>query len=77
MASNKVPVAGQLGTTSPTDTYPVFEDVDGLGGFRVVANENVMNAIPAERRKEGMEVKLENGKLYELKNGIFVLKPLS
>ena len=74
MASDKVPVAGQLETTSPTDTYPVFEDVDGLGGFRVVANENAMNAIPAERRKEGMEVKLENGKLYELKNGIFVLK---
>ena len=73
--SNKVPTTGQFGTTSPTDTYPVFEDVDGLGGWRVVADANAMNAIPSERRKEGMEVKLSStGKIYELKNGQFVLK---
>lgn len=71
--SSIVPVTGKMGTTSPTDTYPLMEDVDLQGGWRVVADINAMNAIPAERRKEGMEVKVGD-KTFELRNGQFVEK---
>lgn len=47
--------------------FPVLEDVDLQGGFRVVADATERDAIPVERRKEGMLVyQLDEKKYYKL-----------
>lgn len=51
--------------------FPVFEDINGLGGFRAVADLTARNAIPAIFRKIGMVVTLQtSGLAYELVGGI-------
>lgn len=37
-------------------SFPVFEDINGLGGMRVVSDNTQRNAIPANFKKEGMLV---------------------
>lgn len=47
--------------------FPVLEDVDLQGGFRTVADATERDAIPPERRKEGMLVyQLDEEKYYKL-----------
>lgn len=51
--------------------FPMAEDIDLLGGWRVVADLTARDAIPAQRRKEGMRAKVvSNDTVYELKGGI-------
>jgi hypothetical protein len=38
------------------DTYPTHDEQYGLGGYRTVADQTARNAIPAERRVQGMLV---------------------
>lgn len=55
------------------DTYATHEEQYGRGGYRAVSTVDEMNAISAERRKEGMLVKVTTtGIYYTLKNGKFV-----
>lgn len=54
------------------DKYPTHSEEYGRGGYRSVNTVAQMNAIPAERRKEGMLVNVVGGDKYELKNGVFV-----
>lgn len=57
MSLNPGPVvAGPLKTVDTADTYGTHEDTYGIGGFRCVANIAARDAIPAARRKAGMEV---------------------
>lgn len=51
-------------TTS--DNYATHDEEYGRGGFRTVNNVSEMNAIPADRRKEGMLVYVKNDKYYRL-----------
>jgi hypothetical protein len=62
-----VPITGFVSPTDSTDTYPTHDDIYGKGGFRVVADNTERDAIPADRRKEGMWVKsIAAGTTYEL-----------
>lgn len=54
------------------DKYPTHSEEYGRGGYRSVDTKSQMNAIPVERRKEGMLVNVKNDKIYTLKNGNFV-----
>ena len=66
-----VRVGGFIAPSDTTDVYPTHEDVYGKGGFRPVADTTARDAIPNERRKEGMWVKvLADGKVYTLSGGI-------
>jgi hypothetical protein len=52
-------------------TFPLVEDVDQLGGWRVVADLTARDAIPSSKRKVGMWVAvISDGKVYELVGGI-------
>jgi hypothetical protein len=53
-------VTGFIAPTDTTDTYPTHDDTYGKGGYRVVANFTERNAIPEDRRKEGLLVKVLN-----------------
>jgi hypothetical protein len=51
--------------------FPMVDDIDLFGGWRVVADTTARDAIPTEKRAEGMRVKvLSEDKTYELKGGI-------
>jgi len=50
-----VGITGQI-TPLNGGAFPVFEDIDGKGGFRVVANNTARDAIITLDRKEGMLV---------------------
>jgi hypothetical protein len=68
-------VTGFIAPTDSTDTYPTHDDTYGKGGYRVVANLTERNAIPADRRKEGLLVKVLNAGggqtiIYTLVGGI-------
>lgn len=44
------------------DTYPTHDEIYGKGGFRSVADSTARDAIPTERRIEGMLVQtLDDG----------------
>jgi len=52
-------------------SFPVVEDIDQLGGLRVVANITARDAIPSSKRKEGMwVVVVSDGKTYNLIGGV-------
>lgn len=52
-------------------SFPVAEDTDLLGGWRVVGNLTARDAIPAARRKEGMWVAvISESKIYSLVGGV-------
>lgn len=49
------------------DSFGTTDDTFVVGGFKVVATTTIRDAIPASRRKEGMEVKcLDTGLTYQL-----------
>lgn len=51
--------------------FPVFEDINGLGGFRAVADVTARDAIPANARKIAMVVAVQTtGQSYQLVGGI-------
>lgn len=55
------------------DTYATHDEQYGKGGYRAVSTVSEMNAIPSQRRKEGMLVKVTStNEYYTLKNGTFV-----
>jgi len=69
--ANSVPLGGFIAPNDSADTYATHDEQYGRGGFRSVATTTERNAIPADRRKLGMEVKvLADGKKYELVGGI-------
>ncbi len=51
-------------------SFPVFEDINGLGGFRAVADVTARDAILANFRKVGMVVAIAAGTSYQLVGGI-------
>lgn len=54
------------------DDYATHDEQYGKGGYRAVSTVSEMNAIPSQRRKEGMLVKITStGDYYTLKNGTF------
>jgi len=64
---------GLTGLIEPLNSgaFPVFEDINGLGGFRAEANAAARDAIPANSRKIGMQVVLQDtGIVYQLVGGI-------
>ena len=65
-----VNLTGVIAPLDPVnDTYPVFEDTFGLGGYRSVADDTERDAIPALRRKWGMKVyTISDGKSWILKD---------
>ena len=69
--ANSVPLGGFIAPNDSADTYATHDEQYGRGGFRSVATTTERDAIPTDRRKEGMEVKvLADGKKYELVGGI-------
>jgi hypothetical protein len=68
-------VTGFIAPTDTTDTYKTHDEVYGGGGYRTVATLVERTAIPADRRKEGMLVKVLNAGggqtiIYTLVGGI-------
>jgi hypothetical protein len=53
---------GITGLIKPLNSgaFPVWEDIDGLGGFRTVADITARDAIYANERKLGMQVKTQS-----------------
>lgn len=54
------------------DKYATHDETFGRGGYRSVNSISEMNAIPSERRKEGMLVNVIGDKIYKLTNDSFV-----
>lgn len=54
------------------DKYATHDETFGRGGYRSVSSIAEMNAIPAERRKEGMLVNVQNDKIYKWVGNSFV-----
>lgn len=66
-----VPLTAQIAPTDPADVFPSHDDLFGKGGYRSVANAAARDAIPAERRREGMLVRtLDDGKYWRLKTDL-------
>ena len=65
-------ISGTVVPFTSEDTYATHDEEYGRGGYRTVNTISEMNAIPSDRRKEGMLVNVIGGDKYELKNGIFV-----
>jgi hypothetical protein len=64
-------VAAPIDTTAIGDTYPSHKADRGKGGYRSVATTIARDAIPAERREEGMWVKvLSSGIIFELNSDL-------
>ncbi len=64
---------GITGKIKPKDggSFPVFEDIDGQGGYRTVADIAARDAIPADYRSILMAVALQDtGLTYQLVGGI-------
>lgn len=69
--ANTVTVSNVIAPSSTADTYPVTDPTYGLGGLRTVADITARNAIPAQRRQQGMIVYVTDvSKYYILLNGI-------
>lgn len=64
-------VIDKIVPTDALDTYPTHAAIYGLGGYRSVANITDRNAIPAQRREEGMAVYVADAQTrYILQGGI-------
>ncbi len=59
-----VQITGVLAPTNSADTYPVTDPKYGLGGLRTVADDAAMNAVPTQRRQEGMLVYVVSSSTY-------------
>lgn len=66
------------------DTYPTHDEQYGLGGFRSVASLAHRDAVPMERRKAGMEVKVlgddgtgVSGRVFSLADNLETWIPLT
>lgn len=59
-------VAASIVPFTDLDTYATHDEEYGRGGYRTVNTVAEMNAIPADRRKEGMLVYVKNDKYYRL-----------
>ena len=65
-----VPLGGFISPTDSADTFPVTNPTFGLGGLRNVGSTADRDAIPADRREQGMLVFVENDlKYYSLSGG--------
>jgi len=59
------------GKLDPIGNNPIITDTDVLGGYHTVADVTARDAIPTERRKEGMEVRVNSpGASYRLGAGL-------
>lgn len=54
--TGSIPVTGLITTTDITDKYPVIDPLFGIDGLRNVSSYDERNAIPVERRRQGMLV---------------------
>ena len=64
-----VPLSGIIAPSDTADVYPVTEDIYNKGGHRSVDSLIERDAIPHERRKEGMIVYVISTKInYQLVN---------
>jgi hypothetical protein len=62
-----VTVTGIIAPTDTSDTYPVIDPNYGIGGYREVLTLAERDAIPAERKRQGMLVYVtEDTKVYQL-----------
>ena len=70
-------VGGPVVPDDPADTYPTHDARLGKGGFRVVDDLVDRNAIPIDRLRQGMWVKVLNdsGNIYELSDLYNFLAP--
>ena len=59
-------VASKIVPYTTSDNYATHDEEYGRGGYRAVNTVAEMNAIPADRRKEGMLVYVKNDKYYRL-----------
>ena len=59
-------VASKIVPYTTSDNYATHDEEYGRGGFRTVDSVSAMNAIPSDRRKEGMLVYVKNDKYYKL-----------
>ena len=59
-------VASKIVPFTTSDNYATHDEEYGRGGYRTVNTVAEMNAIPADRRKEGMLVYVKNDKYYRL-----------
>jgi hypothetical protein len=58
-------------TQKNNNTFFLFKDVDGYGGYQIRSSVSDRNSIPDENRKEGMLVySLSDKKFYQLDGGI-------
>ena len=65
-----VPISGFVAPTDSTDTYATHDEEYGRGGYRSVATIVERDAIPVDRRKEGMKVFVrEEDSEYTMKGG--------
>lgn len=65
--SGGIAITGFVSPTDSTDTYATHVDIYGKGGLRSVADTDARDAIPADRRSEGMFVYVNaNSTLYVL-----------
>lgn len=66
-------VASKIVPYTTSDNYATHDEEYGRGGYRTVNTVAEMNAIPSDRRKEGMLVYVKNDKYYRLNSSnIFV-----
>lgn len=59
-------VASKIVPCTTSDNYATHDEEYGRGGYRTVNTVAEMNAISADRRKEGMLVYVKNDKYYRL-----------
>lgn len=65
-----VTLTGFIAPTDDADVYATHDDFYGRGGYRSVVNQAARNAIPTDRRKEGMVVHvLDENVSYQLFGG--------
>lgn len=70
MAAGDIILTGTISTSADSDVYPTHKAELCLGGYRSVADIATRDAIPAQRREEGMAVYVvADGKKYILKGG--------
>ena len=61
---NSVPLTGVIAPTDTADRYPVLDPLYGIDGLRSVASIAERDAIPTERRREGMLVYTRSDRKY-------------
>lgn len=71
-------IAAPVVPFADTDSYATHDETYGRGGYRSVAGTADRDAIPQQRRKAGMLVKvLEDGVTYELDSDLVTWKVFS